>query len=305
MSFVLRIYHDNLYWSETVCTAVSLEKEIYSPIASMTAVFLPEKYYDSISRIELYYDGKRVFRGFCHKLERFFQNGTEFLKISAKSFTSLLAQNQVEKGMHSNLTLSGLVNGIYSFPWVTCENNSTTGYIFVKDGSLWDSIVSFGYKITSHYPYIVDNEVRISAPASDTETYEIDSGLILSKGTFFDTSKLVSHFHMEGLDESPNAYEMANPPALLSGIVRHKQIPFDREFMHNPNMALTFRCLHSQRGYQGKLFSYSGFHGEELGERILIDGFLQNAVICEIKMTFGTKGIVTKIRCYQDGFYSC
>ena len=110
---------------------------------------------------------------------------------------------------------------------------------------------------------------------------------------------------MEGLDESPNAYQKSNPPALSAGIVRHKQIPFDREFLHDPDSALTFRCLQSQRGCEGKFFSYSGFQGEELGERVSVDGFLQNAVICDLKVNYSSKGVVTKIRCYQDGFYSC
>ena len=236
-------------------------------------------------------------------MERFFQNGVEFLKISSQTFSSVLSQNQIEKGLHSNVTLSGLIG--YSYPWVTCENNRTSGYIFVKDGSLWDSIVSFGYKITGHYPFLANNHIHISPPDSNVNVYSVSSGAILSKGEFFDTSKLISYFHMEGMDESPNAYQKTNPVALSCGIVRHKQIPFDREFLHDPDLALTFRCLHSQRGYQGKFLSYVGFQGENIGERVFVDGFLQNAVICDLKVSYGTNGLVTKIRCYQDGFYSC
>ncbi|MEE5991817.1 MAG: hypothetical protein V3G42_01105 [Oscillospiraceae bacterium] len=304
MSFVLQLYEGENFQAETICTAVTVEKEVYSPLSTMSAVFVSNQTYGAINRVELYFQGKRIFRGLCRHLERFFQNGCEFLRISAQSFSSLLAQNQMEKGLHSNVTLSGLLND-FAIPWVTCEENQTSGYIFIKDGSLWDSIVSFGYKITGHYPFMVDNEIRISPPALDANSYSVNSGAILSKGTFFDTSQLISHFHMEGLDESPNAYQKINPPALAAGIVRHQQIPFDREFLNDPNSALTFRCLRSQKGCQGKSFSYSGFQGEELGERVTVDGFLQNAVICDLKVNYSSKGLVTKIRCYQDGFYSC
>lgn len=304
MSFVLKSYYHEIAYPETVCTAFSLEKEIYSPLASMSAVFLSTQNYQGISRVELYFQEKLIFRGFCHKMEKFSQNGREFFKISAHSFSSVLTQNQVEKGLHSNVTLSNLVYD-YSFPWVTCENNATTGYIFVKDGSLWDSIVSFGYKITFHHPFVINNEVRISPPSQDWDSYSVNSSLVLSQGSFFDSSKLVSHFHMEGLDETPNAYQRQNLPSITANIIRHKQIPFDREFLHDPDSALVFRCLHSLRGYQGKFFSYSGFQGEELGERISVGNFLNDAVICDIKVTYGANGLVTKIRCYQDGFYSC
>ena len=76
MSFVLRLYHNELFWSENVCTAVSIQKEIYSPLSTMSAVFLPAKHYGPCQQGGTLFSGESRFSGVLSK------NGTLFSKRS-------------------------------------------------------------------------------------------------------------------------------------------------------------------------------------------------------------------------------
>lgn len=301
----LHLYHGETELLCTACLSFSLEKEVYTPYDAITAEFLSQlNDYSQIDRMAVYLGETCIFFGLSDNIQLYQKNHVSLVRISSRSFTSLLTQNELEAGLHSNLTAESLLTGFYQFPYITYENLSGTGYIYVKSGNtMWDGIVSFGYKLTGHYPYIIQNQVCFSRP-QNRPVSAFTSGQVLESGTVLNTTKLISHYHMEDINGNPNAYQQENQVASALNIVRHKQISFDRSFLHAPNTALTFRNLYSQRGYRANYLIYDGFRNENLGDTISYSSLIPNQTLCRLHATFGTNGFRTKLWCYQDGFYS-
>lgn len=302
--FMLRLYIGDSFVSEEVCTSLSLEREAYTPFDEVTAVFLSEHHhYESVNRIAVMWKDVQIFLGIAERVVQFRKNGVSFVRIHSKSFTSLLTQNELKKGLYTNMTISKLVYDYYRMPFVTCEEHPDTGYININERkSLWDCIVSFGYRSKKLYPYIRGNQVCISLPDAP-ELHVPEEDKMLEYGTVYDTSKLVSHYHMEDFDGEPDVYSLENPVAVNANIVRHKQIAFDRLYLWNPNEALAFRNRFSLRGWKAKYLVYEGFANEELGERVSFGTFLQNKTICRVRVNFGQNGLRTWLYAYEDGFY--
>ncbi len=287
------------------CLSLTLEREIYTPYETLQGVFLADADtdYSGVVSIELQWLGQSIFTGLADHVEKFRRNGVWFLRVQSRTFTSLLTQNELEPGLHTNLTLQSLVSGFYTLPHVTVEQNPASGYIFVKDGtSLWDSVVTFVYKVSRRYPFVDNNMVRMTFDAEPRIHVPVTKR-ITETGTVTDTTRLVSHYHMEDIEGTPDAYTEENTAATAMQIVRHKQIPFDRQFLSNPQSALTFRNLYSCRGYRAKYVTYHGFANEKLGEKIRCGQFLQDATICRVRMTFSAQGLRTTVWAYEDGFY--
>lgn len=302
--FVLRLYRGDQFVSEAACTAFSLEREAYTPFNTLTAVFASEGTVDlDIDRIGLFREDSQIFLGLADEVSRFQKNGRLFTKVSGKSFTSLLTQNELEKGLYFDITIGKLVKGYYDIPFVSYENDSTSGYINVKDGTnLWDCIVCFGFKLKRHYPFVADNHIFLSPPDS-AKSHTIPAEAVLEYGSVLDTTKIISHCHMEDLEGNENAYFLENAAASEMNVVRHKYINFDRQFLRYPQDALNFRIRYSMRGWKAKYVVYEGFRNEELGEKISCGDFLNNQTICRVLFTFGQNGLRTKIWSYEDGFY--
>ena len=303
MSFTVRLYLANGSETETVCTALTLEREIYTPYDRLTAEF-PEAgfHLSQIRRIGLEWNGDEIFLGLSDHIEQVLRGGVRLLRVQAKSFTSLLVQNELVQGLHSNLTLGDLVQGFYTFPHVTYQQDSRTGYIYVTNKtSLWDCIVHFVYKLTGGCAYTAGNMVRMTLP-EQPRTVTVPAAV--DYGIGYDTTKMVSCIHMEGLDGTADAYVQVNPEASAAEIVRHKRIPFDRAYLSDPTQALTFRNLYSLRGWRSRFVEYAGFADEALGECVRFGDFLQGERICRVRMTFGSRGLRTKLWAYEDGFYN-
>ncbi len=301
----LYLFQGDHFVKKVRCLAFSLEREAYTPFESVTAEFLSDTLPDSsIDRIGIYLDSSCIFLGLADSIRQYRKQQASFVRISARSFTSLLTQNELEPGLHSNLTIQSLMTGFYQFPYITYENLSGSGYIFVKSGNtMWDGVVSFGYKLTGHYPYIQHNHICLTRPQNHPLT-EFYPEQVLEYGTVSDTRKLVSHYHMEDLAGNPNAYQQENPAAAAFHIVRHKQIAFDSSFRHDPQDALTFRNLYSRRGCEASYLVYDGFQNEMLGHRITFGSLIQNQTVCRVQADFGVNGFRTKLSCYHDGFYN-
>ncbi len=302
--FTLRLYQGDTFAAEHVCIAVTLDREIYTPFETMSAAFVTDGTEKICAdRVELLWNGEVIFHGLMESITACRKNGCDLLTVKCRSFPILLTQNELAKGMYFNLTIGQLINDYCHIPFLTCEERQETGYISVKDGtSLWDCIVSFGYKMTAHYPYVTGNKVMLSPP-EDAAVHVIPTGDAVEYGTMYDTSKLVSHYHMEDIEENPDAYQQENPVAVQVNVIRHRYIPFDRQFLQDPEKALTFRNLYSQRGWHADYIVYAGFHNEGLGESVSYGSFLQTQRICRMRFTFGKKGMFTKVWTYKDGFY--
>ena len=299
------LFYNDTYFEYAKCIAFSLEREAYTPYDEITATFIAnDELTQDISRIGIFLDDTRIFLGLVDNIQIYNKNNIRFLKIHSKSFTSLLTQNELSSGLHSNLTIQKLIEDYYDFPYITYDNLSETGYIYVRSGNtMWDGVVSFAYKITGHYPYVMQNHICLSKPKNSFST-EFNKNQILEYGSIQDYSKLVSHYHMSDVLDNSNAYQKENSIAISAEIIRHKHIDFDNSFRHAPEMALTFRNLYSCRGCKAKYLVYNGFGNEQIGHQITFQDFLQNQVVCRVRTTFGTQGFQTKLWCYQDGFYN-
>ncbi|MCR4645995.1 MAG: hypothetical protein K5695_11435 [Oscillospiraceae bacterium] len=303
MSFRLRLYFAEGAAVETACTALVLEREIYTPYETLTAEFPVGDFHpEQVCRIGLEYDMTEIFLGITDRVVQVLRAGVRMLRIKARSFTSVLVQNELVPGLHANLTIGDLVQGFYTFPHVTYQEDQRTGYIYVTSKtSLWDCIVHFTYKLTGGHAYTVGNMVRMTLP-DDPRLVTIPAAV--SYGTEYDTTKLVSCYHMEALDGTPDAYVQDNPAAAGTEIVRHKQIPFDRAYLSDPTEALTFRNLYSDRGWRAKFVEYAGFADEQLGEKVTFGAHLQEERICRVRVVFGANGLRTTVWAYEDGFYN-
>lgn len=302
--FTLRLYQGERFLSEQVCTALTLEREAYTPYDQMAATFLSDGLNDAvIDRVALFQGDTELFMGLTDSVVHFRKNGMLFTKVSSRSFTALLTQNELKKGAYYNLTIGRLITEFCQMPYVTYEDDPGTGYINVKDGTtLWDCVVSFGYKSKHHYPYVMGNRICLSPPDSAT-VHKIAEDRVVEFGSATDTTKLISFCHMEGFDGTEDAFEQENLPAAAYHIVRHKRISFDRQFLSGPIEAVMFRNLTSLRGCRSKYLVYEGFDNEQLGERVSFGTFLENRIICRVRLTFGQNGVRTKLWAYEDGFY--
>lgn len=300
----LRLYAGETPVTETRCLSAVLEREIYTPYSTLTAVFpASQADYGAVSRVGLVWNNHEIFLGLADSVTVFRRSGVRLVRVTSRTFTSLLTQNELEPGLHANLTFGQLVSGFYQFPHVTYEPDSRTNYIFVKDGmSLWDSVSAFGYKITGKIPYTVNNHIRMTPP-EDPAVHTLTGAVITETGNVRETAKLISHYHMEDLEGNPNVYQQSNADALAAEIVRHKQIPFDRQFLSQIPDALSYRLRFSMRGWRAEYLEYAGFHNEQPGECMTLANVLQEAVICRVKMTFTERGIRTRLWTYRDQFY--
>ncbi|MCR5717439.1 MAG: hypothetical protein K6F80_00175 [Oscillospiraceae bacterium] len=286
------------------CLGLSLVREMYTPYESLSGLFLIDEQTDisNVSAVELLWEETSIFLGIADRIEKICRDGVWMLRVRSRTFPSLLTQNELEAGLHSNLTLQSLVSGFYTIPNVTAEENSQTGYIFVRDGTtLWDSVAVFVYKISGRYPFVQNNHVRFSldatpavhVPAQITQTAEK-----------LDSTRIFSHFHMEDMQGNPDAYQLETVAARQFQIVRHRQIGFDRQFLSDPNQALSFRSRFSCRDMRSRCVSYAGFENEQLGEKVRCGQFLQDKIICKVQLTFGAQGLRTSLWAYEDGFYN-
>ncbi len=303
--FELHLYRNQNFITETQCLSLSIQREAYTPYEEINAVFIASHAdYTGVTRIGLYHNQTRIFLGLVDTLTQYTKNHSNLIRIKSKSFTSLLTQNELPAGLHSNLTMEQLMTDYYTFPYITYDTLPDTGYIFVKSGNtMWDGIVSFCYKMTGHYPFVIHNHIYLSNPPSQA-LFTPDPANILEYGHITDHTKLISHYHMEDISGQSDSYHQENAYATASEIVRHKQIPFDRSFLYDPNDALTFRNLYSRRGCQADYVIYQGFDNLHTGRKLTINGLTENQTISRVKFTFGSRGGITQLWCYHDGFYN-
>ncbi|MBR3630983.1 MAG: hypothetical protein IKN55_11020 [Oscillospiraceae bacterium] len=303
MSFTVRLYLGQGSVTEAVCTSLVLEREIYTPFDRLTAVFPETDFHpEQVSRVGLEWDGNEIFLGLPDRIEQVMRGGVRLLRVQSRSFTSLLVQNELVPGLHSNLTLGTLVQGFYTFPHVTYQEDDRSGYVYVTSKtSLWDCIVHFVFKLTGGYAYTAGNMVRMSLPEHPRE---ITVPAAVAFGTVYDTTNLVSCYHMETIEGDADGYVQDNPAAAQTEIVRHKRIAFDRSYLASPMSALRIRNLYSARGLRSNYVEYAGFADEIPGEKVFFGTHLQGERICRVRVTFGGNGLRTKIWTYEDGFYN-
>ena len=282
----------------------SFKKDMYTPYTVLSAkVRAVRSSYSGAAEASLILDGRVVHHGLIDSIRWEKAAGEQFMNVSSRGFTSLLTQNQIEPGLKMNISFNDLMDGYYTLPYVTHEDNSdNSSYIYVcPNTSMWDAVSNLSYKLLGTYPFIKGtNTVRIS-PASAPESFDLRSKSLLTEGTELVNKHLASGYHMANMGGSYGEFDLIDTDAAALNIVRHKYFDLDMRFLYAPQQALVYRDKYDFRGQKRIFCSYSGYEGEDLSD-IVSFGSVSGERIGSVSVRGGSGGIVTEIGVYTDKF---
>lgn len=316
-----KMFSMNLYDALENCTTLwgfiyfRYVKELYTPYVIFEGKCITDQLIDAsgIKRIEFCYWNNMIYRGLVDSIDVCRKDGQYIISVKSKSFTSLLCQNQPEPGLMAAADLSGVIETYPDIPYVTCENSSVENYIFIKDGSsIWDAVCNLGYKQTGMHPYIEASDiVRITKRAYRNWNFYRQNTVIAS-GTSYDFTHLISHIHMQDINDSYDVYSQSAPEALSRDIIRHKQIPLDRQFLNNPYSALDYKLKFGARGLKCNYITYIGFDVEDLFDKFsyiitnekneIVQTMFDGKDIHKIETVFNGVNVMTTLGSYEDRF---
>lgn len=281
-------------------------KEAYTPYTSLSVSMIADNndYGCSAAEIFMYAGDTAIHHGFIDTVEYTKSFGKNIVSITSRGFTAMLCQNQLEPGLVSGISIDKLIDGYYTLPYVTHENNDSSGYIYVKsNSSIWDGVVNLSYKLCGTYPYIRGtNCVRITAETNPSE-FSYNQSSEIETGSSSSLKRVISDFNMSDINDSYGEFTLTDDEIVSRKIVRHKVFELDRQFLYNPQEALEYRDKYVRRGSIRKFCRYSGYNGEDLMDKVTFED-VSGARICRIEITGDSKGIFTELSVYNDGFYN-
>ena len=282
----------------TPYTRLSLSVQDYGGIIPKNAVF---------NRVSFFIDHSMVHDGLIDSSDYRTQKGASVLNISSRSFTSLLLDNQMIPGIHSNMTLERLMTEYYDLPvQIKWENDaSVCSYIYVKEHrSMWDSVVNLGYKLYGTYPYIRSANTIYLKPHSGAYTRKFMKREMLAFGTSVNTQGIISDFHMQDIEGNYDTYNLTNPDADELYIVRHKQIPFDRQYLDDPSESMRLSFNLTSKAWKKRYITVSGYYPLDINDYTGAEGFFETERICGVAVSGNSKGIQSTYFVYDDNFHS-
>ena len=295
---------DASVFTEASLLSFAFRKDAYTAYTSLTArAVTAEDIFPDAAEVELYVGNILVHHGLIDQLTAETSGGSTVATVVSRGFTSLLCQNQIEPGMKLNVSVNSLMDGYYTLPYVTHENNSdTSNYIFVKNNStMWDGVVNLSYKLFGTYPYIRGtNCVRVT-PVSQPQEFTYSGSELLSTGSAISGRRLTSHFHMSDINGDFGNFDLTDNDVLAQKIVRHRFFELDRQFLMNPQDALVFRDKYCTRAWKRRFCTYSGYNGEDISDLVTFSGVTVER-IAAVKITGSSAGIVTELSVYRDKF---
>lgn len=295
---------DGTSFAEPALLSFSFQKDAYSAYTYLTATAVTdEAFISDAAEAELYVGDTLVHHGLIDQLTAETSGGSTVTAIISRGFTSLLCQNQIEPGLKLNVSINSLMDGYYTLPYVTHENNSdASNYIFVKNNStMWDGVVNLSYKLFGTYPYIRGtNCVRIT-PVSQPQVFCYVDGSLLSAGSGIVGRRLTSDFHMADINGDYGYFDLEDRDVLAQKIVRHRFFELDRQFLMDPQDALDFRDKYCTRGWKRRFCTYSGYNGEDISDIVTFSG-VNAERISAVSITGSSSGIITGISVYHDKF---
>ncbi|MBD5146701.1 MAG: hypothetical protein HDT21_12470 [Ruminococcus sp.] len=275
-------------------------KERYTPYSALDATVIGGEGISEVVEAKLSIGEKILHRGIMDGLTVTKSGGRTLLRLSSRGFSSMLAQNELAPGLMAGLSLNSLMSEKMIVPNVTWQNSSQTArYIYVNEhDSQWSAIVSLSLELNEDYPYIgAVNEVRLSPVNPKT----ISPENVFEEGCTGDYSKMVSNYHMKDVNGT-YSYNYTDGFAAQQGIVRHKYIAYDRQFVGLSDYGLQYRLNFTERGCKSKFLSYIGYSGEELRDKVTFpDGSVHEISAIEVCGN-AKKGIFTKDICYFDKY---
>ena len=295
---------DTTTYTEADILSFSFKKDAYLPYTRLSASFVTvAENIDNYSEMKLYIDGNLIHHGYIETLERRKSGGKMIMYAVSSGFTAQLCRAQIEPGLKMGVSLNSLMDGFYTLPYVTHEDNSdTSNYIYVKKNTaMWDAVASLSYKLCGTYPYVRGaNTVRITAfPEPVSYAYSEDECTETGKGD--DYRRMNTNYHMADINGEYGHYDLADTTALGYNFVRHIYMDLDMRFLYSPQQALEYRNKLDCRGMRKSYCVYSGYRGEDLSD-IMTVGQTAPARIMFIEIKGSGKGVFTKVGTYIDGF---
>lgn len=289
---------------ESICTVAEIigfrcVKERYTPYSVLDVTAICSEHISDVLEVRFEIGGRVIHRGITDSMTVTESGGQLRLRLSSRGFSSMLSNNELEPGLLAGISLNKLMTEKMSVPNITWQDSAeTVRYIYVKEhDSQWSAIVSLGLTLNEQYPYIYGANEICLYPRSDAVTVTPQD--IYEIGETNDYSKVVSHFHMKDTGgEYTHSY--TDGFAEARGIIRHKYINFDRQFIALDDFGLQYRLNFTRRGCRARFMGYLGWDGEELLDKIVFpDG--EAAEISKVEICGNVKkGIFTKAYCYYD-----
>lgn len=292
---------DDTYYTPAGIIGFRCRKERYTPYSSLdvTAVCQSADSISDVREVLLEIGGEAVHSGIMDNMTISESGGLKRLRITSRSFTSMLSQNEIAPGVLAGITLNKLMSSEkMTVPNVDWQKNAeSVRYIYVNEhDSQWTAIVKLGLTLKDQYPYIGGtNEVRLTQRSTEIlipqNVYEV--------GTTEDYSKMASHYHMKNVN-GEYAYNYTDGYAADRDIIRHKYINYDKQFLALAHFGLQYKLNFSQRGCRSKYMRYLGWCGEELRSMVKFpDNTVAEVSVIEISGN-AKKGIFTMTGCYYD-----
>lgn len=302
MNVLLKLYFKNGTTLETDrIVTFRCAKERYTPYSTLTVTAETECADAAIVKVDFYVGGKLVHSGIMDLLSVVKSDGRSLMKITSRGFSSMLAQNEIEPGTLTQVSLNKLMNQYMTIPNVTWQSSDTTvRYIYVKEhDSQWTAVICLALTLHETYPYIgAVNEIRL-IPADNPLVVTPEK--VFEEGIRGDYSRMVSNYHMKDVNGS-YTYHYSDGFAEERGIIRHKYIPFDRQYIALDDLGLQFKLNFTERGCNARFVSYLGYSGEELCDKVRFS----DGTECEISAMEicgnAVKGVFTKLTCYFDRY---
>ncbi len=276
------------------------KKERYTPYSTLTVTVYGGENISDVVEARFDIDGKTLHRGIMDGMTVTKSGGRTTLSLTSRGFSSMLSQNELAPGLLTGISLNSLMSETMIVPNVTWQSSaSTVRYIYVKEhDSQWSAIVSLGLTLNNDYPYIGKvNEIRLSPDTVKTILPE----KVFEEGSTGDYSKMVSHYHMKDVNGA-YSYNYTDGFAAARGIVRHKYIAYDKQFVGLNDYGLQYRLSYTERGCKSRFLTYLGYGGEELRDKVTFP----DGAVCEISAVEicgnTKKGIFTKDTCYFDRY---
>lgn len=289
------------------CIYFNLDKERYTPYTSFKGTFIIPEYYEEVISVRFYIDNNEIHYGSIDMAKMTFKKGYYRLDIVSRSYTLALGLNQPKPQINSVVSLSNLLSRNVTLKNISCESGTKTiNYIYVLENStLWDAVVAYSLKAYGTYPYVYKtNQIRVTAPESPI-LRDYTGKPIIEKYNGSSLSNLISHIHMRDTDGNYETYNLINDYAVSRDIIKHKQIPMDKQWLADTNKALTSRIDYSKRAAKYRGIKVLGYSGEELFDKFTCekgDFKFSSSPIHKLNISGSNNAVYTTMYEYIDAY---
>ena len=293
-------YPDSSSVTLTDCLQFLLVRDRYLPCARLTVRMHVTGPVQPPVTVRFFLGGQLLHMGCVTACACTLEKTQYVMRISSESYTAALTQNQLIPGLYTQVTLAQLMQ-TYGLPHITYQDVPSIRYVYVKENAnMWDTIVAYNYKLCGGYPYIRVPDMLCMLPQTGTDAVILPADRLLRTASGGDDSGIISRIEMANAAGEYGAYSMNNPEAAARGIVRVRQILFDRQYAYDPDDALRFRIAVSNRRLRSRTFRYAGYCGEDLEDLAVCGDF--SGRVSRIVLSGNSSGIVTEDTFYFDPF---